>query len=192
MGLPNYGAWYDSVKKGLFNSKVYLNGIDLSSNNWIHQSGIRGEALQYFNLDNNQIWNLEDLPMYSPFIWYKIIISHHEIRTLLHREGDIDSHDFISVALKMSSMGKGQLWVNGHALGRYWDVTSNSMCESCDYSGGFYDHKCLHNCGEPSQSYYHVPYDWLLDSKNQSQETEIVVFEEKGGNPKDIELVILL
>lgn len=78
-------------------------------------------------------------------------------------------------------------------VGRYWDITSNSNCNACNYAGGFSDRKCLTKCGEPAQSYYHVPRDWLLKyENNQMQDVHIVIFEEKGGNPQQIELVMLI
>jgi hypothetical protein len=78
-------------------------------------------------------------------------------------------------------------------VGRYWDIVPNGKCKTCDYAGGFGADKCLTKCGEPSQSYYHVPYDWLVQyDDNQMQDVTFVIFEEKGGNPKEIELAVLV
>lgn len=194
MGLKNYGPWYDSIKKGLFNSMVYLNGIEISKNNWVHQAGMRGEFLQYYRPDKNISWNTLDLPSYASLVWYKIKIPYQKIADLLVRANvDQNSLPFISFALNMGQMGKGHIWVNGYAIGRYWDITSNSVCNDCNYAGGFSAHKCLTNCGERSQTYYHVPYDWLVKSNGSAmQDANIVVFEEKGGNPNQIELVMLV
>lgn len=56
------------------------------------------------------------------------------------------------VALDLGSMGKGQAWVNGHHLGRYWLLLApSSGCSSCDYRGPYNSDKCRTDCGEPSQ-----------------------------------------
>lgn len=57
------------------------------------------------------------------------------------------------VALDLGSMGKGQAWVNGHHMGRYWPsvLASQSGCSTCDYRGAYDADKCRTNCGKPSQ-----------------------------------------
>lgn len=52
-------------------------------------------------------------------------------------------------------MGKGQVWINGQSVGRYWPAyKASGTCGSCDYAGSFNEKKCLRNCGEPSQRWY--------------------------------------
>lgn len=53
-------------------------------------------------------------------------------------------------------MGKGQAWVNGHHIGRYWTLVSpKSGCEQvCDYRGAYNSDKCTTNCGKPTQTLY--------------------------------------
>ncbi|KAG5067173.1 hypothetical protein JHK86_010904 [Glycine max] len=63
------------------------------------------------------------------------------------------------VVLDLSSMGKGEAWVNEQSIGRYWIL--------------FHDSK-----GNPSQSLYHVPRSFLKDTGN-----VLVLVEEGGGNP---------
>jgi hypothetical protein len=60
------------------------------------------------------------------------------------------------VAIGLGSMGKGQAWVNGHLIGRYWSIVApESGCSSsCNYAGAYSDSKCRSNCGMPSQSWY--------------------------------------
>ena len=58
------------------------------------------------------------------------------------------------VVIDMSSMGKGEAWVNGHHIGRYWTLVApkDGCQENCDYRG-FYDlNKCNTNCGKPTQT----------------------------------------
>lgn len=52
----------------------------------------------------------------------------------------------------MSSMGKGQIWINGQSIGRHWPAyTARGSCGKCNYGGIFNEKKCHSNCGEPSQ-----------------------------------------
>lgn len=52
----------------------------------------------------------------------------------------------------MGSMGKGQVWINGQSVGRYWPAyKASGTCGFCDYAGTFNEKKCLSNCGEASQ-----------------------------------------
>ncbi|KAJ4838181.1 hypothetical protein Tsubulata_032522 [Turnera subulata] len=69
------------------------------------------------------------------------------------------------VAVNLSTMGKGEAWVNGFGIGRYWV--------------SFHTPK-----GRPSQELYHVPRSVLKASKNL-----LVLFEESGGDPLHVSLV---
>ncbi len=89
-------------------------------------------------------------------------------------------------------MGKGAVWVNGHMLGRYWNVTAKpAACEECDgdsYVGSYNGDRCRTGCGEPSQTYYKLPTDWLLWSAG--AENSLVLLDElKGARPELIALV---
>ena len=56
------------------------------------------------------------------------------------------------LALDMSSMGKGQIWINGQGIGRYWlGYKASGTCEICDYRGEYDEKKCQTNCGDSSQ-----------------------------------------
>ncbi|KAA8546108.1 hypothetical protein F0562_020441 [Nyssa sinensis] len=71
------------------------------------------------------------------------------------------------VALRMTSMGKGMVWVNGKSIGRYWVTYLSPL-------------------GKPSQSEYHVPRAFLKPQKNL-----LVVFEETGGKPEGIKVLLV-
>lgn len=89
------------------------------------------------------------------------------------------------VALDMGSMGKGQAWVNGHHIGRYWSYkASGGSCGGCSYTGTYSETKCQTSCGDISQRYYHVPRSWLNPSGNL-----LVVLEEFGGDLSGVKLV---
>lgn len=110
-------------------------------------------------------------------------------------------------------MGKGQVWMNGHHLGRYWNVTgklpdvpsspyphpapapvpskeNNEELPPCDYAGPFFADKCRTGSkpGQITQRYYHVPREWLQFS-GAGGENNIVIFEEIGGNIEEVKLV---
>lgn len=61
------------------------------------------------------------------------------------------------VALDFLGLGKGEAWVNGQSIGRYWPAFiafSNGCNEKCDYRGPYGSGKCRKNCGKPSQQLY--------------------------------------
>lgn len=60
------------------------------------------------------------------------------------------------VAINLGSMGKGQAWVNGHHIGRYWTLVApkDGCAKKCDYRGAYNSAKCTTNCGRPTQTWY--------------------------------------
>ncbi|XP_019071397.1 beta-galactosidase 13-like isoform X2 [Solanum lycopersicum] len=68
------------------------------------------------------------------------------------------------LAVKMDKMQKGMMWVNGNSLGRYWSSFLSPL-------------------GQPTQFEYHIPRAFVKPTGN-----VLVVFEETGGNPADIEI----
>lgn len=58
------------------------------------------------------------------------------------------------IAIDFTGMGKGEAWVNGQGIGRYWPTNiapQNGCATSCNYRGAYSSSKCLKNCGKPSQ-----------------------------------------
>jgi hypothetical protein len=116
MGLKNYGAWFDSIKKGLYDSMVFVNGNELSNRHWVQQAGLRGEDLKYYNPLTNPSWSIHNIPSYSAFVWYKVVIPYQKMESLIvQANGHQNSHTLISFAINMEKMGKGSIWVNGHS-----------------------------------------------------------------------------
>jgi hypothetical protein len=59
------------------------------------------------------------------------------------------------VAIDFTGMGKGEAWVNGQSIGRYWptNLAPQSGCvNTCNYRGAYTSSKCLKKCGQPSQT----------------------------------------
>ncbi|MBA0677639.1 hypothetical protein Goari_019036 [Gossypium aridum] len=178
VGLPNVGGHFETWNTGIL-GPVALHGLDqgkrdLSWQKWTYQVGLKGEAM---NLDSpNGILSLEWMEgslaaqTQQPLRWHKAYFD--------APEGDEP------LALDMESMGKGQIWINGQSIGRYWTAYAHGDCSGCSYSGTFRPTKCQLGCGQPTQKWYHVPRSWLRPTQNL-----LVLFEELGGDPSKISLV---
>ncbi|KAG5566744.1 hypothetical protein RHGRI_002326 [Rhododendron griersonianum] len=175
VGLQNYGAFYDEKGAGI-TGPVKLVGVnngstvDLSSQQWTYQTGLKGEELGLSNGGSSAWVSGATLPKEQPLIWYK---------TTFDAPSGTNP-----VALDFTGMGKGEAFVNGQSIGRYWPtyIASSSGCtDSCNYKGSYSSNKCLKNCGKPSQQLYHVPRSWLQPSGN-----TLVLFEETGGDPTQL------
>ncbi|GJN30924.1 hypothetical protein PR202_gb19270 [Eleusine coracana subsp. coracana] len=191
VGLSNYGAFFDLVGAGI-TGPVKLSGpsgaLDLSSADWTYQVGLRGEDLHLYDpSEASPEWvSANAYPVNQPLIWYK---------TKFTAPAGDDP-----VAIDFTGMGKGEAWVNGQSIGRYWptNLAPQSGCvNSCNYRGAYSSSKCLKKCGQPSQtlcedsnSYlllnrYHVPRSFLQAGSN-----DLVLFEQFGGDPSKISFVI--
>ncbi|KAF5820230.1 putative beta-galactosidase [Helianthus annuus] len=176
VGLQNYGAFLEKDGAG-FKGQITLTGlkngdVDLTHSTWTYQVGLKGEFQKlYANDDDESLsWtNLTHDEVPSVLSWYK---------THFDSPGGKDP-----VVVDMSSMGKGQAWVNGHHIGRYWTLVApkDGCQENCNYRGAYNSGKCQTNCGKPTQIWYHVPRSWLQPSDNL-----LVVFEETGGSPFEV------
>uniref|UniRef100_A0A1J3EAL3 Beta-galactosidase n=1 Tax=Noccaea caerulescens TaxID=107243 RepID=A0A1J3EAL3_NOCCA len=157
VGLPDSGAYMERKSYGLTKVQFSCGGtktIDLSGSQWGYSVGLLGEKVrlhQWRNLKRVK-WNTNDAGLIKnrPLAWYKTMFDGPE------ENGP--------VGLNMTSMGKGEMWVNGESIGRYWV-------------------SFLTPAGRPSQSIYHIPREFLKPFGNL-----LVVFEEEGGDPLGISL----
>ncbi|KAG0454694.1 hypothetical protein HPP92_023986 [Vanilla planifolia] len=174
VGLPNVGPHFETWNTGVL-GPVILSGLnegrrDLSNQQWTYQIGVKGEHLSLHSVEGSSSVEWRDASPKQPLTWYK---------AFFNAPGGNDP-----LALDMSSMGKGQIWINGDSIGRYWPAyKASGSCEPCNYRGNYNEHKCQSNCGESSQRWYHVPRSWLQPTGNL-----LVVFEEWGGDPSKISL----
>lgn len=67
------------------------------------------------------------------------------------------------LALDMGSMGKGQVWINGQSIGRYWTAYATGNCSPCTYAATYRQGKCQSGCGQPTQRWYADNSSILLD-----------------------------
>ncbi|KAL3515131.1 hypothetical protein ACH5RR_022033 [Cinchona calisaya] len=178
VGLPNNGAHFETWNIGVL-GPVTLDGLDegskdLSWQNWSYKVGLTGEAMNL--VSSNGISSVDwvggslAINKQLPLTWYKAYIDAPEGKDPL--------------ALDLRSMGKGQVWINGQSIGRYWTAYANGNCSQCSYSGAYRQWKCLSGCGQPTQRWYHVPRSWLKPTGNL-----LVVFEEIGGDASRISLL---
>ncbi|KAG8387697.1 hypothetical protein BUALT_Bualt02G0048200 [Buddleja alternifolia] len=182
VGLKNYGAFFDTAGAGIngafLKSLALANGTkDLNNNflqEWNYQIGVKGDEEDLSSGSSNLWVSKPVLPKNTVLTWYKTTFSAPPGNS--------------PVAIDFTGMGKGEAWVNGDSIGRYWTsnvADSNASCvNSCDYRGQFGQGKCLKNCGKPTQQYYHVPHSWLDPTGN-----DLVVLEEIGGDPTKISIV---
>ncbi|GLT48990.1 hypothetical protein SLA2020_225770 [Shorea laevis] len=155
VGLPDSGAFLESKFVGLTKVEIQCSEtelLDLTNYTWGYQVGLFGEKLQIYEEQNvgNVEWTNIDLSTKQPLTWYKTVF-----------DAPIGDDP---VALNMSKMGKGEAWVNGHSIGRYWVSFLTSK-------------------GIPPQTMYHVPRSFLKTSGNL-----LVLLEELGGDPLHISL----
>ncbi|CAL5204392.1 unnamed protein product [Lathyrus oleraceus] len=157
VGLPDSGAFLERRLAGIMNVELQCSEeetLNLNNSTWGYQVGLLGEQLEVYDEQNSRDikWTqLGDIIIdETTLTWYKA--------TFDTPKGDEP------VVLDLSSMGKGEVWINGQSIGRYWILFHNSK-------------------GNPSQSLYHVPRSFLKDSEN-----SLVLFEEGGGNPLGISL----
>ncbi|XP_062158349.1 beta-galactosidase 16-like [Alnus glutinosa] len=148
VGLPDSGAFLEHRVAGL--RRVRVQGKDLSNHPWGYQVGLSGEKLQiYTDLGSRQIqWRRFGISTHQRPTWYKT--------TFDEPAGNNP------VALNLGSMGKGEAWVNGQSIGRYWVSYRTSK-------------------GNPSQTWYHVPRSFLKPKGNL-----LVLLEEERGYPLGI------
>ncbi|KAI3903837.1 hypothetical protein MKW92_045816 [Papaver armeniacum] len=163
VGLQNYGAFYELTGAGITGPvtiKGLKNGasLDLSSSKWTYQIGLKGEELGLYDGNSSQWVSDSIMPKNQPLTWYK---------TSFDAPAGSDP-----IALDFTGMGKGEAWVNGQSIGRFWptNIASQSGCTNyCSYKGSY------------SATKYHVPRSWVKPSGN-----VLVLFEELGGNPTQL------
>ncbi|KAJ8531134.1 hypothetical protein K7X08_025865 [Anisodus acutangulus] len=138
VGLPDSGSFVE--RRAL--------GVNLHQYKTFSKVGLSGEKLQIYSLEGSKSANWSSLGSSQPLTWYKSVFD--------APKGDDP------VALNLGSMEKGEVWVNGQSIGRYW-VSFRTLA------------------GIPSQTWYNVPRSFLQPGDNL-----LVLFEEETGNPLDI------
>ncbi|KAJ1408011.1 Glycoside hydrolase, family 35 [Sesbania bispinosa] len=116
VGLPNVGFHFETWKTGI-TGPVLLNGLDhgqkdLTWQKWSYQVGLKGEAM-----------NLVSPNGVSSVDWVReSLASQSQPQLKWHRAYFNAPDGNEALALDLGSMGKGQVWINGQSIGRYWMV----------------------------------------------------------------------
>ncbi|CDP20353.1 unnamed protein product [Coffea canephora] len=168
---------YETGVTGPVQLKGFTNGsiIDFSSQLWAYQViliGLKGEEI---GLSSTLGIISETVQFFPSKIWFAVWYPLTQF---------LPNFTAPPLALDLSGLGKGEAWVNGHSIGRYWPTSNapNEGCtSSCNYTGTFDSNKCLEDCRKPSQILYHVPQDWLKPSGK-----VLVLFEQMRGDPTKI------
>uniref|UniRef100_M4DXF2 beta-galactosidase n=1 Tax=Brassica campestris TaxID=3711 RepID=M4DXF2_BRACM len=175
VGLANYGIFFESKPAGI-TGPIFITGRngdetivkDLSAHKWSYKTGLNGFDNQLFRTEAMSKWSVENVPFNRTMTWYKATF-----KAPLGND---------PVVVDLMGLGKGTAWVNGNNIGRYWPafISSENGCDAKrNYRGAYHAEKCLTNCGEPTQRWYHVPRSFL----NAEGDNTLVLFEEMGGNP---------
>uniref|UniRef100_A0A6N2M6V7 beta-galactosidase n=1 Tax=Salix viminalis TaxID=40686 RepID=A0A6N2M6V7_SALVM len=113
---------------------------------------------------------------------------------------DLSSNEW---SYKVGLIGEGRRFYNPHSGHAKWvsgnlpvgsamtwsllalTADPNGCDGKCDYRGQYKENKCLSNCGNPTQRWYHVPRSFLNNGPN-----TLILFEEIGGNPSNVSFQI--
>ncbi|KAH6767256.1 glycosyl hydrolase family 35 protein [Perilla frutescens var. hirtella] len=155
VGFPNSGAYMEKRFAGpraVTIQNLMAGTLDITRNSWGQQVGLNGEKLQLFTEEGSKKvkWTPLDSNL-GALTWYKTYFDAPEGKE--------------AVALRMRSMQKGMIWVNGKSLGRYWVSYLSAI-------------------NKPTQEEYHVPRSYL-----KAKDNLLVVMEETGGDPQKIEIL---
>ncbi|KAJ2710940.1 hypothetical protein H4R19_003495 [Coemansia spiralis] len=189
MGMMHVEPGQEAYSRGLL-GRVVLCGQDITEGRWTMQPGLEDTQLPGDppvgpdNAAASAGWNKynprTDEQQSGQMRWYALELDSEALAA----SGDDDQR----LGVDLASMTKGQLWLNGHHLGRYWlrrapSKASHRPCQRCGYGGGFSpDRVCRQHCGEFSQRYYHLPHSYL----DPSGRNVLYVLEELGGRPEGI------
>ncbi|XP_022981816.1 beta-galactosidase 5-like [Cucurbita maxima] len=175
VGLPNVGFHYETWQTGIL-GPISISGLnggkrDLTWQKWNYQVGLKGEAM-----------NLVSPTEATSVDWVKGSLASQGLRPLTWYKASFNAPGGNEpLALDLRSMGKGQAWINGQSIGRYWMAYAKGSCNRCSYAGTYRPAKCEDGCGQPTQRWYHVPRSWLKPTNN-----VLVLFEELGGDASKI------
>ncbi|XP_022894853.1 beta-galactosidase 16 isoform X2 [Olea europaea var. sylvestris] len=151
VGLPDSGAFLERRAAGLQAVTIRDNNElhDLTKYSWGYQIGMLGERLQiYTEKGSSDVqWTTHE-HSYQPLTWYKT-----------NFDSPVGTDP---VAINLGSMGKGEAWINGQSIGRYW-ISYHTPD------------------GSPSQIWYNIPRSFLKPTNNL-----LVLFEEESGDPLGI------
>ncbi|OMO72147.1 Glycoside hydrolase, family 35 [Corchorus olitorius] len=145
VGFPDSGAFLERKTLGIIN--VTIQSQMLNNYKWGYQVGLTGESLSIFTKHGSKKVEWTSFQGKGP------------------RLTQFDAPEGKDpLALNLGSMGKGEVWVNGQSIGRYWVSLHTPQ-------------------NRPSQTWYNVPRGFLKSKGNL-----LVILEEEYGDPVKITL----
>lgn len=186
MGLYNGGVGPKSIK-GLTSSKV--NNVDITNASWGHSWLSHAETKEVWSNPSAVVWSpiaAKGGNDNSSLTWFKSVFD-LPTNTSADRASD-GAPAQLSYALSLIGTNKGVAFVNGFELGRYWlePGTCSGACAPPIKDGHCYMH--WRDCGEPTQTLYHIPTPVLQPTGN-----VVVIYEETATvGPRDLSMVQLL
>ncbi|KAK1384449.1 Beta-galactosidase [Heracleum sosnowskyi] len=152
VGLRDSGAYLEHAYNGIRSVSIQdkQQTVNYTNYPWGYQVGLLGEKLKLYTSQGSRKVQWNKFSSSKLLTWYK---------TTFDAPGGSEP-----VALNLGSMGKGEAWINGQSIGRYW-VSFHTPA------------------GRPSQSSYHVPRSFLKPTGNL-----LVVLDEENGNPLGISI----
>jgi len=136
-------------RKGIWEG-VLLNGLPL--NGWEMIPFLAGERSSIVEKSAAVAWSNPGTA--QPLCWYKTEFQ-------LSAGALAEDADY---RLNAAGLGKGMLFLNGHAVGRHWLIVSPETGN------------------QPTQQYYHLPKSWM------KPENTLIVFEEQAVSPRSVQL----
>ena len=158
----------NTERKGIWQG-VKLNGKKIK--NWEMRPFLAGEKFGLISNPELVAWKASKP---HPFTWHSAAFSLSP--SVLKKDADF--------RIDATGLGKGMLFLNGHALGRHW------LIEAAGYGGdeGWHDKQLdgllTGPAGQPTQRYYHVPKCWL------ARENRLLIFEEQTASPQQVRLQV--
>lgn len=198
MGLKNYGPFLETIQVGIVSPNVTVTAVQTESSSratktfvptsYLHTVGLQREAVgsEVRVCDSGNAAT-------NGLCWFTTTFA-------TPASVAASAKAPVSMAFDLgATMGKGLVYVNGHLLGRYWNIagTPTASQRDCagvgcsaesymDFVGAYNGDRCRSDCGAPSQTYYKLPWDWL--NHDDSGVNTLELFEEIGGNVHKLRL----
>lgn len=160
----------ETERKGIWD-RVLWNGAPVE--NWSMFPGLLGETENLANFSHRVSWQRPAGDAMAP-AWYR---THLELPEKILK----GRPDF---RLDAKGLGKGMLFINGHALGRHWLIEGQGFGNDEFWVEADKHGLVLGPLGEPTQRYYKIPACWL------KSHNELVVFEEEKADFSKVRLEV--
>lgn len=197
MGLKNYGPFLETIQVGIVSPNVTVTAVQTeapsrtSSKTFVPTSYLHTVGLQRDAAGSARVCDSGDAAT-NGLCWFTTTFATPAVVATASSP--------VSMVLDLgATMGKGMVSVNGHMLGRYWNIAGAATASQrdcagvgcsaesyMDFVGAYNGDRCRSDCGAPSQTYYKLPWDWL--NHEGSGENTLEIFEEIGGNVHKLRL----